>query len=152
MNVLLINGPNLQLLGRREKDIYGTDTLADIERRVAHICAELGVELECRQSNYEGEITEWIGGASELFQGVVLNPAAYTHTSIAIRDAVAAIDVPVVEVHLSNIHAREAFRRTSLVADACVGQISGFGVMSYELAVRAVVQYVQNSQSDITET
>ena len=139
MKILLINGPNLQLLGTREPQIYGRTTLADIEAAVAELGAELGCEVVSRQSNCEGELVGWIGGSRhEGFAGIILNAGAYTHTSIALRDAIAASGVPTVEVHLSNVAAREEFRRHSYIAPVCAGVISGFGARSYLLALRAL--------------
>ena len=136
MKILFLNGPNLNLLGQRQPDIYGTTTLAEIERAVCEQ-AEGRAEIEFRQSNDEGELVTWIqDAASEV---VVLNAAGYTHTSVALRDAITASDVPVVEIHLSNIHAREEFRHNSLIAPACKGQICGFGPSSYTLGLEAAL-------------
>lgn len=137
MKILFLNGPNLNLLGSRETSVYGTTTLADIEALVRHRAVELGVEIEFRQSNHEGELVTWIQLARGVFQCIVLNAAAYTHTSIALRDAIAAAGVPTIEIHLSNIHARESFRHLSLIAPVCKGQIAGFGVQSYLLGLQA---------------
>ena len=136
MKILFLNGPNLNLLGQRQPDIYGTTTLAEIESAVREQ-AEGRAEIEFRQSNDEGELVTWIqDAASEV---VVLNAAGYTHTSVALRDAITASDVPVVEIHLSNIHAREEFRHNSLIAPACKGQICGFGPSSYILGLEAAL-------------
>ena len=136
MKILFLNGPNLNLLGQRQPDIYGTTTLAEIESAVREQ-AEGRAEIEFRQSNDEGELVTWIqDAASEV---VVLNAAGYTHTSVALRDAITASDVPVVEIHLSNIHAREEFRHNSLIAPACKGQICGFGPSSYTLGLEAAI-------------
>ena len=136
MKILFLNGPNLNLLGQRQPDIYGTTTLAEIESAVREQ-AEGHAEIEFRQSNDEGELVTWIqDAASEV---VVLNAAGYTHTSVALRDAITASDVPVVEIHLSNIHAREEFRHNSLIAPACKGQICGFGPSSYTLGLEAAL-------------
>ena len=136
MKILFLNGPNLNLLGQRQPDIYGTTTLAEIENAVREQ-AEGRAEIEFRQSNDEGELVTWIqDAASEV---VVLNAAGYTHTSVALRDAITASDVPVVEIHLSNIHAREEFRHNSLIAPACKGQICGFGPSSYTLGLEAAL-------------
>ena len=131
MRVLLMNGPNLNLLGTREPDVYGTTTLADIEEMFTAYAAERGIEVECFQSNWEGALIDAIHASLGFFDGIVYNPGAHTHYSYAIRDAVAAIDVPVVEVHISDIHAREGFRSVSVIVDECVGQISGRGVQGY---------------------
>ena len=139
MKVLFLNGPNLNLLGKREPEIYGQTTSADIEAQVRTRAVKLGVEVEFRQSNFEGELVEWIQQAKPQFQVIVLNAAAYTHTSIAIRDAIIAADVPTIEVHLSNVHAREEFRHKSVIAAVCRGQIIGFGANSYILALEAAI-------------
>lgn len=143
MKILLINGPNLQLLGFREPGIYGSDTLESIVSRLRELAAELGCELIDFQSNHEGEIVDRIGNAvSEGISGIVMNPAAYTHTSVAIRDAIAAVRLPAVEVHLSNVHAREEFRNRSLTAPVCIGVVAGFGADSYGLALRALCSHL----------
>jgi 3-dehydroquinate dehydratase-2 len=139
MNVLFLNGPNLNLLGQREPGVYGRATLADIEAEVRARAAKLGVEVEFRQSNAEGQLVDWIQQAAGRCDAIVLNAAAYTHTSVALRDAIAAVGVPTIEIHLSNIHAREKFRHRSLIAPVCRGQISGFGPASYWLALEAAV-------------
>ena len=139
MNILFLNGPNLNLLGTREPDIYGKTTLAGIEARVRKHAAKLKVEIEFRQSNIEGELVTWIQEAKGKFDVIVLNAAAYTHTSVALRDAIAAVAIPTIEVHLSNIHAREEFRHNSLIAPVCKGLIAGFGANSYVLALEAAV-------------
>ena len=136
--VLVLHGPNLNLLGEREPEIYGRMSLAELDHHLGAIGEGLGLEVRCRQSNVEGELIEALHAASAWAAGVVFNPGGYSHTSVALRDAVAAIRLPVVEVHLSNIHAREAFRRRSLIAPVCIGVISGFGPLSYELALRAI--------------
>ena len=139
MKILFLNGPNLNLLGKREPDVYGNVTLADIEAQVRKRAKDLGVKVDFRQSNVEGELVNWIQEAKGTFEVIVLNAAAYTHTSVAIRDAIAAVEVPTIEIHLSNIHAREKFRQKSLIAPVCCGQISGFGEKSYILALEASV-------------
>jgi 3-dehydroquinate dehydratase-2 len=139
MKTLFLNGPNLNLLGQREPNVYGRTTLADIEVMVQKRGRELGVEVEFRQSNLEGELVGWIQQAKGQFDVVVLNAAAYTHTSIALRDAISATGLPVIEIHLSNIHAREEFRHKSLIAPVCRGQIAGFGAFSYVLGLEAAV-------------
>ena len=136
--VLVIHGPNLNLLGVREPSVYGTTTLADIDRALVARGAESGITVDTMQSNGEGAIIDAIHAARGTYDGIVMNPGAYTHTSVAIRDAGAAVGVPVVEVHLSNIHAREKFRRTSLIAPVAVGQICGFGADSYILGLDAL--------------
>src|SRR5580693_3841192 len=139
MKILFLNGPNLNLLGRREPEVYGTTTLADIEKKVRERADQLKAQIDFRQSNLEGELVSWIQEAKEKFDVIVLNAAAYTHTSIALRDAIAAVGVPTIEIHLSNVHAREEFRHKSLIAPVCCGQIIGFGEKSYILAVEAAV-------------
>ena len=138
MKILFLNGPNLNLLGKRQPEIYGTTTLADIEATVSEQ-AEGRAEIEFRQSNLEGELVTWIQEAAGAAQAVVLNAAGYTHTSVAIRDAIAASDVPVIEIHLSNIYAREEFRHHSLIAPVCKGQICGFGAGSYRVGLEAAL-------------
>lgn len=139
MKIRFLNGPNLNLLGSREPGIYGAATLADIEVAVRREASELKVEVDFRQSNIEGEIVTWIQDSKGVFDVIVLNAAAYTHTSVAIRDAIAAVKIPTIEIHLSNTSAREEFRHHSLVAPVCIGVISGFGVNSYILGLRAAV-------------
>ncbi len=143
MKILVINGPNLNLLGQREPDVYGEATLQDIERKVRARAAGRGVDLEFKQSNVEGDLVTWIQGAQEHFDAILLNAAAYTHTSIALRDAIKAVQIPTIEVHLSNIHAREDFRQKTLIGAVCVGQISGFGSFSYELALEAAINVIE---------
>jgi 3-dehydroquinate dehydratase-2 len=139
MKVLFLNGPNLNLLGTREPDKYGHTTLAEIEGMVRDHATKRGAEVRFRQSNIEGELVTWIQEAGEGFDAVVLNAAAYTHTSVAIRDAIGAVTTPVIEIHLSNVHAREEFRHTSLIAPVCRGQIAGFGAGSYILGLEAAL-------------
>jgi 3-dehydroquinate dehydratase-2 len=139
MNILFLNGPNLNLLGQREPEVYGRLTLGDIEAKVRERAAKFKVAVEFRQSNIEGELVTWIQEAKGKFEVIVLNAAAYTHTSVALRDAIAAVGVPTIEIHLSNVHAREEFRHTSLIAPVCRGQIAGFGLNSYVLAVEAAI-------------
>ena len=145
MNILFLNGPNLNLLGRREPKIYGRTTLTEIEAKVRKRAAQLKATVDFRQSNLEGDLVTWIQEAHGRFDAIVLNAAAYTHTSVALRDAIAASDVPTIEIHLSNIHAREKFRHKSVIAPVCAGQISGFGPNSYILALEASVNI--NGQS-----
>ena len=141
MKILLLNGPNLQLLGSREPEIYGRVTLGDIVARIKELGAEIGFTVEAIQSNSEGELVSLIGSApASGFSGIIINPAAYTHTSVAIRDAIAAAALPAVEVHLSNIMSRESFRHESLTAPVCIGVVAGFGAFSYELALRALAK------------
>lgn len=139
MKILFLNGPNLNLLGTREPEKYGRMTLAEIETKVRDRAAKLGAEIDFRQSNLEGELVDWIQQAKDQFQAIVINAAAYTHTSIALRDAIAGVGVPTIEIHLSNVHAREEFRHKSLIAPVCRGQITGFGPQSYLLALEAAV-------------
>jgi len=137
MKLLVLNGPNLNLLGQREPEVYGHTTLEDIEAMVRAKAKDLSVEVDFRQSNHEGELVGWIQSARAEFSAVLLNAGAYTHTSVALRDAIAACSIPTVEIHLSNIYSREEFRHKSLIAPVCQGQISGFGARSYVLAVEA---------------
>lgn len=139
MKVLFLNGPNLNLLGKREPEIYGATTLADIERLVGREARKLGVDVEFRQSNLEGKLVSWIQEAGTKGYPVVLNAAAYTHTSVALRDAIKGSGASVIEIHLSNVHAREEFRHQSLIAAVCRGQITGFGVHSYVLGLIASI-------------
>lgn len=139
MKILFLNGPNLNLLGQREPEVYGKTTLADIEARVRQRATEKGAEIDFRQSNIEGELVTWIQQAKANADVIVINAAAYTHTSVALRDAISAVAIPTIEIHLSNIHAREEFRHKSLIAAVCLGQIAGFGSTSYLLAVDAAI-------------
>ena len=140
MKILVINGPNLNMLGKREPEIYGTTTLLEYSKSFG------GVELEFFQSNLEGEIVEKIQGAMNVFDGILINPAAYTHTSVAIADAIKAVNLPAVEIHLSNIQDREDFRKNSFTAPACIGQISGFGKDSYLAALFCLVKYLEKQK------
>jgi 3-dehydroquinate dehydratase II len=141
--ILVLHGPNLNLLGTREPGVYGHTTLAGINEALAELARELGVEIRTLQSNSEGDLVDAIQGALADCQGILINPAAYTHTSVAIRDAIAATALPTVEVHLSNVHAREPFRSHSHIAPVAVGQIAGFGADSYLLGLRALVKRLE---------
>jgi len=146
MKILVLNGPNLNLLGKREPDVYGKESLEEIMARVAARGKELGVEVEVFQSNDEGTLITRVGESAGKYDGIIINPAGYTHTSVALRDAVQACKLPCVEVHLSNIHAREEFRRSSMIAAACVGQISGFGGASYVLALEGLAERLRRNK------
>jgi len=139
MKILVIHGPNLNLLGKREPDIYGTLTLDDINKRLSALGAELGVEVAFFQSNHEGELVQRIQDAMGAYQSIVINPGAYTHTSVALRDAISSTGIPTVETHISNIYKREEFRKHSFISGVAAGQITGFGPDSYLLALRAAV-------------
>jgi len=143
MKILVINGPNLNLLGKREPGIYGAQTLEEINSSLQEAAQTLQVSLEFVQSNAEGDLVDAIQGAAGVFAGIIINPAAYTHTSIALRDAIAAVGLPAVEVHLSNIYSREEFRHNSYIAPVSIGQISGFGPAGYRLALEGLVGYLQ---------
>lgn len=145
MKILVINGPNINLLGTREPEIYGSLTLDDINKEIKEYAKTLGIKIETFQSNIEGEIVNAIQNAKVDCTGIVINPAAYTHTSVAIRDAISAIAIPCVEVHISNIHNREEFRKNSLTAPVCIGQISGFGIDSYKLGINGLVSHLNKS-------
>ncbi len=145
--ILVLNGPNLQLLGMRKPDVYGSRSLADVEERLRTLAGDLDVAVECLQSNHEGDLVDWIGNAPGRFAAILLNPGAYTHTSVAIRDAIEAVGLPAVEVHISNIHAREEFRHRSLIAPVCLGQICGMGTFGYELALRALAVHLRHKQT-----
>ena len=145
MKILVVNGPNLQLLGKRKTDIYGKQSLVDLQKKLKKKAAELGINVSFFQSCIEGELAEKIGNSGqEGYNGLIVNPAAYTHTSVAIRDAIEASDLPAIEVHISNIHKREEFRKKSLSAPVCVGQICGLGTTGYELAMLALFQILKN--------
>jgi len=145
MKILVINGPNLNLLGKREPEIYGAETLEGINRSLQGAATALNASLEFFQSNSEGELVDAIQGAAGLFDGIIINPAAYTHTSIALRDAIAAVALPTVEVHLSNIYSREEFRHNSFIAPVAIGQIAGFGSAGYKLALEGLAGYLRRS-------
>lgn len=146
MKILVIHGPNLNLLGKREPHIYGSLTLDNINAELGRLAGELGVEIAAFQSNHEGEIVQKIQDALGAYEAIVINPGAYTHTSVAIRDAIASTAIPAIETHISNIYRREEFRKHSFISGVAVGQISGFGADSYLLALRAAVNHVRSSQ------
>lgn len=145
----MLHGPNLNLLGTREPGVYGTITLPEINARLAALADKQGIGVECLQSNYEGVLVDAIQGALDQHQGILINAAAYTHTSIAIRDAIAAVKLPAVEVHLSNIYRREEFRHHSYLAPLVIGQISGFGAHSYYLGFHALVTHLRDRKSEV---
>ena len=144
-SILVIHGPNLNLLGKREPKVYGKISLASINQRLNEEAKRLGIHVQIVQSNHEGELVDLVGNAGCEYDGILINPAAYTHTSVALRDAVSACGLPTVEVHLSNIYAREDFRKVSLTASVCVGQVSGFGELSYLLGLNGLVQKIKRS-------
>ncbi len=145
--IMVLNGPNLNLLGTREPEVYGSDTLADIEKRVRQRAKDQALDIDFRQSNHEGELVTWIQEARQSCAGIIINPAAYTHTSVAIRDALEACDIPVIELHLSNLHKREGFRRHSHMSAVATGVIFGFGAHGYELAIAAMTKLVEDRAS-----
>jgi len=147
MNILVLNGPNLQLLGSREPSVYGSQTLQDVQASMEKLAVKLGVEISFNQTNHEGELVDLIGKAPQNFQGIIINPAAYTHTSIAIRDAISGVGLPAIELHISNVHAREEFRHKSLIAPVCLGQICGLGTYGYEVALLAMVNYLTKTSN-----
>ena len=146
IRILVLHGPNLNMLGVRERETYGDQSLDAINDRLMALAKAEGVTLEAKHSNSEGELVSWIQEARGRFDAIVINPAAYTHTSVALRDAVLSVTLPTVEVHLSNIHQREEFRQRSYLAGVATGQISGFGALSYELGVRAVIDHVRRAR------
>ncbi len=146
MKILVLHGPNLNMLGLREPEVYGSTTLAQINDRLTQDATELGAELSFLQSNHEGVLIEAIHAAFQVQQGILINPAAFTHTSVALRDAIASVNIPTVEVHLSNVYKREEFRHHSFIAPIAIGQISGFGAESYRLGLRALVTHLQFSR------
>ena len=146
ISILVLHGPNLNMLGVREQEMYGDQTLQSINAQLMELAQAEGVTLEAKHSNSEGELVSWIQEARGRFDAIVINPAAYTHTSVALRDAILSVTLPTVEVHLSNIHQREEFRQRSYLAGVAIGQISGFGALSYELGVRAVIDHVRRAK------
>jgi 3-dehydroquinate dehydratase-2 len=143
MKILILNGPNLNLLGTREPEIYGALTLDDINARMIELGKSLGADVTCRQSNHEGALIDALQEARTMMDGVVFNPGGYTHTSIALRDAISAIQIPVIEVHLSNVYAREEFRHVSMISAVCRGKVVGLGWRSYELGLRGLVDVLR---------
>lgn len=148
MKILILHGPNLNLLGTREPEVYGSMTLGDINHRLFELGKASGAELKCVQSNHEGALIDALHDARMWANGVVFNPGGYTHSSIALRDAVIACGIPVVEVHLSNVYAREEFRHSSMISAVCVGKIAGFGWRSYELALRALIDIIRDKRGE----
>jgi 3-dehydroquinate dehydratase-2 len=146
MKILVLHGPNLNLLGLREPEVYGSTSLAQINDRLTQDAMELGAELSFLQSNHEGVLIDAIHAAFQVQQGILINPAAFTHTSVALRDAIASVNIPTVEVHLSNVYKREEFRHHSFIAPIAIGQISGFGAESYRLGLRALASYLTASK------
>jgi 3-dehydroquinate dehydratase-2 len=146
MKILVLHGPNLNMLGLREPEVYGSTTLAQINDRLAQDALELGAQLSFLQSNHEGMLIDAIHAAFQVQQGILINPAAFTHTSVALRDAIASVNIPTVEVHLSNVYKREEFRHHSFIAPIAIGQISGFGAESYRLGLRALVNHLLRTQ------
>lgn len=147
MKILVLHGPNLNLLGRREPEIYGSMTLADLDMKLIEMGKDLGAELKCCQSNHEGELIDRLQDAQTWADGILFNPGGYTHTSVALHDAIAAIGIPVIEVHLSNVYAREEFRHISMISAVCKGKIVGLGWRSYTLGLRALAEIVAETKS-----
>lgn len=143
LNILVLHGPNLNLLGARERSVYGQTTLKSVNAAISRTAKREGVRVQIKQSNQEGELVTWIQEARGRFDGLLINPAGYTHTSVAIRDAISAAEVPTVEVHLSNIYKRESFRHHSYIAPVAVGQVSGFGAAGYLLGLQGVIEYLR---------
>ena len=143
MKILILHGPNLNLLGTREPEVYGSMTLNDINEKIIALGKELGAEVICKQSNHEGALIDALHDARTWAAGVVFNPGGYTHTSVALRDAISAIVIPVIEVHLSNVYAREEFRHVSFVSAVCKGKVTGFGWRSYELGLRGLIDIIK---------
>jgi 3-dehydroquinate dehydratase II len=143
-SVLVLNGPNLNLLGLREPGVYGSTTMEDINNRMIELGKELGIEVRCFQSNHEGALIDALHDARNWAGGVIFNPGGYTHTSVALRDAISAIKIPVIEVHISNVHAREEFRHHSMISAVCAGTISGLGVQSYLLGLRGLAEKIKS--------
>ncbi len=147
MRIMVLNGPNLNRLGKREPEIYGQETLEQIMSDLQSKAKNNGCEIDYRQSNHEGDLIDWIHESVDEHNGLILNPGAFTHYSYAIRDAIASVDIPAVEVHLSNIYARESFRHTSVIAEVAIGQVSGFGSAGYELALKGLLQYLEGEEN-----
>ncbi|MFC4404237.1 type II 3-dehydroquinate dehydratase [Gracilibacillus xinjiangensis] len=147
--ILLLNGPNLNRLGKREPDIYGHETVEDIVRMVEKTLSGNNYSLIAKQSNHEGQLIDWIHEADDVVDGIIFNPGAYTHTSIALRDAISSINVPVIEVHISNVHAREEFRHHSLLAPVCLGQIVGLGIHGYQLAANYFLEFIEAGREEV---
>jgi 3-dehydroquinate dehydratase-2 len=149
VHLLVLHGPNLNLLGSREPHLYGQMSLKEIDAAIMEVAKAEGIRVDIKQSNIEGELVTWIQEAKDRFDAIIINPAAYTHTSVAIRDAIAAVSIPTVEVHLSNLYTRESFRRRSYIAGVAVGQISGFGAVSYVLGIKGAIEYLKARRSGL---
>ncbi|DAA97148.1 TPA: type II 3-dehydroquinate dehydratase [Candidatus Gastranaerophilales bacterium HUM_9] len=146
MKILLMNGPNLNLLGTREPEKYGNLVLSDIETSLVKLASEMGIELDCYQSNHEGDLIDTVQNAKGVYDGIILNAGGYTHTSVALRDAISGVAVPTVEVHMTNIHAREEFRHNSYLSGVCIGQVVGFKENSYKYALLGLIDYLKNKK------